>query len=45
MARRRLEDRRRQFERWTATDAKTLPFAEYDSNGILIGGLARIITY
>ena len=33
MACRRLEDRRRQFERCTTTDAQTLPFAEYDSNG------------
>src|SRR5437868_132801 len=41
LAKRRREDHRRKVERLTGSDAKTLPFAEYDATGALIGGVAK----
>jgi site-specific recombinase XerD len=41
LAKRRREEYRRKVERLTADDAKTLPFAEYDKDGKLIGGVAK----
>jgi site-specific recombinase XerD len=41
LAKRRREVHRRKVERLTADDAKTLPFAEYDKEGKLIGGVSK----
>lgn len=41
LAERKLNDLRDKVGRLTSDDAKTLPFAEYDKNMILIGGLAK----
>jgi hypothetical protein len=41
LARRRLDELRHKIDRLKSGDAKTLPFAEYDDQHRLIGGLAK----
>ena len=41
LAKRRLEELRRQVERLSVTESKSVPFAEYGSAGELLGGVAH----
>lgn len=41
LAKRRLEELRRQVERLSLAESKALPFAEYNDQGELVGGVAK----